>query len=73
MEIVESVRLDEDSLYVSIPLAEYKELLITKGKYEELKSQTTKPPVPEIVPLRTNIHYKNYSADKEERKITCEK
>ena len=28
---------------ITIPTEEYKELLIIKGKYEELKSQTEKP------------------------------
>lgn len=28
---------------ITISMEEYKELLIIKGKYEELKSQTTKP------------------------------
>lgn len=30
-------------LTIEIPLEEYKELLITKGKYEELKSSFTYP------------------------------
>ena len=43
-------RKDKD-IYVSISLEEYKELLITKGRYEELKSQTNKSP-------KTNITYR---------------
>ena len=30
--------------YITIPMEEYKELLIIKGKYEELKSQQTFTP-----------------------------
>lgn len=33
----------EDLREISIPFEEYKELLIIKGKYEELKSQTEQP------------------------------
>ena len=33
------MQLNEETII--IPLEEYKELLIIKGKYEELKSQTT--------------------------------
>ena len=31
----------EDNKTITIPFEEYKELLIIKGKYEELKSQTS--------------------------------
>lgn len=31
----------EEKEYITIPLEEYKELLITKGKYEELKMFNT--------------------------------
>ena len=71
MENVESVRLDEDTLYVSIPFAEYKELLIIKGKYEELKSKLIQPIV-DPMPWRTNITYKDLTKS-DERKVTCEK
>lgn len=50
----EPVEANEDG-YVAIKWSEYKELLITKGKYEELKSQ--KEPaiqyIPSIQPLTT--------------------
>ncbi len=57
------------NVYVTITLEEYKELLITKGKYEELKSQTNRIP-------KTNITYrydgKEYKwPPEEERKVTC--
>ena len=39
-----AVRGSEKNLItIEIPLDEYKELLIIKGKYEELKSQKEKP------------------------------
>lgn len=50
----ETVEANEDG-YVAVKWSEYKELLITKGKYEELKSQ--KEPIiqyiPNIQPLKT--------------------
>lgn len=33
----------EEIITITIPMEEYKELLIIKGKYEELKSQTKQP------------------------------
>ena len=53
---------------IIIPLEEYKELLITKGKYEELKidkSISTFPTYP-------NITYLNSEVFKYPYKITCE-
>ena len=61
--------VDGDSVYISIPFEEYKELLIIKGKYEELKSQTntiTWPTKPNITYTGTPWHPKE-----EERKVTC--
>ena len=48
-------REDKD-IYVSISLEEYKELLITKGKYEELKSQYNAIPWT-ATPGKMNITY----------------
>lgn len=48
---------------ITISMEEYKELLIIKGKYEELKSQTTKPVITPLIrtmpTLNNNLeHYK---------------
>lgn len=48
---------------ITIPMEEYKELLIIKGKYEELKS-TQKPPI-----LATRTLYKE--VPDEFTKVTC--
>ena len=53
---------------ITIPLEEYKELLVIKGKYEELKidkSISTFPTYP-------NITYLNSEVFKYPYKITCE-
>ena len=34
---------DKNLVTIEIPFEEYKELLVIKGKYEELKSQKEKP------------------------------
>ena len=34
---------NKEMITITIPMEEYKELLIIKGKYEELKSQTKQP------------------------------
>lgn len=53
---------------ITIPMEEYKELLIIKGKYEELKSQQVKPtPILFREPKIT----KDYELPKEPYKITC--
>ena len=54
---------------ITIKLEEYKELLIIKGKYEELKNLYC--PVP-----KTNITYRNFDTDTTKEltppyKITC--
>ena len=54
---------------ITIPMEEYKELLITKGKYEELKcKQIVKPSYIGIRDLS-----KNYTVPSEQYKITCNK
>lgn len=49
------VEIREDDEYIAIKLSEYKELLITKGKYEELSKEknivTWNPPA--IMPCTT--------------------
>ena len=66
---------DGDIIYVSIPLKEYKELLITKGRYEELKSQVNS--IPWTTNPRTKITYtyngREYQWPPEEREVTCKK
>ena len=52
---------------IVITLEEYKELLIIKGKYEELKSLYTPT-------FNTKITYRNFEDDKELKppyKVTC--
>ena len=51
---------------ITIPMEEYKELLIIKGKYEELKSQQVKP-----ILVRKPKITKDYELPKEPYKITC--
>ena len=52
---------------ITIPMEEYKELLITKGKYEELKSQQIlKPTYTGIKDLR-----EKYTVPESPYKITC--
>lgn len=49
-----AVRGSEKNLItIEIPLDEYKELLIIKGKYEELKSQKEKPQTINWDPIHT--------------------
>ena len=45
------------NITIEIPFEEYKELLITKGRYEELKSQQTIPWT--VKPNGTTITYTN--------------
>ena len=57
--------MEEERIY--IPLEEYKELLIIKGKYEELKSLYAPT-------FNTKITYHNFEDDKELKppyKVTC--
>lgn len=51
---------------ITISMEEYKELLIIKGKYEELKSQQVKP-----ILVREPKITKDYELLKEPYKITC--
>ena len=65
--------MDEEDAYVAIPLKEYKDLLMIKGKYEELKSQITTLYWPSNP--RTNITYTSpqWHPKDDERKVTCAK
>lgn len=57
---------EDNHIWISIPFEEYKELLVIKGRYEELKSQQTNWKV-------NRITYKDYT-DKptiDPRKVTC--
>ena len=60
-------------LTIEIPFEEYKELLITKGRYEELKSQQNIPWT--VNPRGTTITYKNTKEQDKELtppyKVTC--
>ena len=60
-----------NEMYISIPLEEYKELLIIKGKYEELKSQTNTI----VWPTKPNITYTGtpWQPEKKDMIVTCEK
>ena len=51
--------ISDKDIYIAISLEEYKELLMIKGKYEELKSymNTLYWPTTTTIPLRTNITY----------------
>lgn len=53
---------------ITIPLEEYKELLIIKGKYEELKSQQNIYYTPNITPLLRKDGSETIPRD---MKITC--
>lgn len=53
---------------ITIPLEEYKELLITRGKYEELKGKESVS----TFPTYPNITYLNSEIFKYPYKITCE-
>ena len=73
MELEDIRIVDGDKIYISIPLEEYKDLLIIKGKYEELKSQTNTivwPTKPNITYTGTPWHPKE---DEKGITVTCEK
>ena len=53
---------------ITIPLEEYKELLVIKGKYEELKGKESVS----AFPTYPNITYLNSEVFKYPYKITCE-
>lgn len=60
-------------LTIEIPFKEYKELLIIKGRYEELKSQQSIPWI--VNPKDTTITYTNTKRQDKELtppyKVTC--
>ena len=60
-------------LTIEIPFEEYKELLIIKGRYEELKSQQSVPWI--VSPKDTTITYTNTKRQDKELtppyKVTC--
>lgn len=60
-------------LTIEIPFEEYKELLIIKGRYEELKSQQSIPWI--VNPKDTTITYTNTKKQDKELippyKVTC--
>lgn len=58
--------MENDNRLISIPMNEYKELLIIKGKYEELKSQQTSK-----VNLPLIREYSGKHLEPEEYKISC--
>ena len=53
---------------ITISFEEYKELLIIKGKYEELKSQQN---IPLLVDPNRTITPQEWNKDKELFKVTC--
>ena len=66
--------IKQTSLTIEIPFEEYKELLIIKGRYEELKSQQN---IPWTInnPRGTTITYKDIKEQNKELtspyKVTC--
>lgn len=77
------VQNSKDNLItIEIPFEEYKELLIIKGKYKELKSQKEKPSIDWAQPshIREPLTIPTYEGDKTTDpiltppyKITCSK
>lgn len=72
----------DNLITIEIPFEEYKELLIIKGKYEELKSQKEKPSIDWAQPshIREPLTIPTYGGDKTTDplptppyKITCSK
>ena len=65
--------IKQTSLTIEIPFEEYKELLIIKGRYEELKSQQNTPWT--VNPRGTTITYTNTKEQDKELthpyKVTC--
>ena len=58
-------KLEEDKEYITIELEEYKELLMIKGKYEELKNMYM-PSYP-----KTSITYRGLETFKSPYTVTC--
>ena len=58
--------IKQTSLTIEIPFEEYKELLIIKGRYEELKSQQNIPWA--VNPRGTTITYKSTKEQKKKKK-----
>lgn len=72
----------ENLVTIEIPFEEYKELLIIKGKYEELKSQKEKPSIDWAQPsyIREPLTMPTYGGDNTTDplltppyKVTCSK
>lgn len=65
--------IKQTPLTIEIPFEEYKELLIIKGRYEELKSQQSIPWI--VNPKDTTITYTNTKRQDKELtppyKVTC--
>lgn len=63
-----------DEATITITLEEYKELLVIKGKYEELKERQQQQQIP-CVPWNTHITYRNaddlFEKEVKPYKITC--
>lgn len=65
------IRIDSLSLLgekITISFEEYKELLIIKGKYEELKSQQN---IPWLVNPNKTVTPQEWNKDKDFIKVTC--
>ena len=65
----EYAQVFKEDEYVAIKWSEYKELLITKGRYEELKRQEDRPSI-QYIP---NIQPLAYPNDNTLTKITCDR
>jgi hypothetical protein len=65
--------MNRGTQHVSIPLEEYKELLIIKGRYEELKNKTniTWTPPPKTTITYTGPDGKKVSMPTTPYKVTC--
>ena len=65
-----------DEATITITLKEYKELLVIKGKYEELKQQQQQQQQIPCVPWNTHITYKTaddlFEKEVKPYKVTCD-
>lgn len=63
--------MDKNTIMIEVPLEEYKELLIIKGKYEELKESSkphcTGPCKPNIWPTIPTFTWTTYDDDSKKR------